>query len=98
MIKYRTSICIREEYEDVYRYLQTIDNASLYVCKLIRKDMANQSSGQLEHEEQIIHLIEKTINQKFKKINSTNNFRQFFIDEELDEVWESDKNLIKSIF
>lgn len=88
----RISISIRADFNDVYTYLQTLDNVSLYVCRLIREDIQNKKG--ITDNESLKRLVDSFVDNKLSSLNLSN------LPEKgtTQKITEDDKNLISSLF
>lgn len=89
----RISISIRTDFNDVYTYLQSLDNVSLYVCKLIRDDMQQKKKTSTD-DESLKRLVDSLIDNKLASLNLDNIPTRGNIQ----KITEDDKDLISSLF
>ncbi|RPJ97233.1 hypothetical protein [Rummeliibacillus sp. TYF005] len=89
----RISISIRTDFNDVYTYLQSLDNVSLYVCKLIRGDIQQKKRTSTD-DESLKRLVDSLIDNKLANLNLDN----LPTSSNVKEITEDDKDLISSIF
>ena len=89
----RISISIKTDYNDVYTYLETLDNVSLYVCRLIKDDMQRKKAT-LTDDESLKRLVDSLIDNKLANLNLDN----LPTNKNISKITEDDKDLISSIF
>lgn len=89
----RISISIKTDYNDVYTYLQKLDNVSLYVCRLIREDMQQKKTKSTD-DESLKRLVDSIIERKLSALK----FDKRITKSGTQEISDDDKNLISSIF
>lgn len=92
----KLSISFSEHYNDIYQYLKTKHNISLYICELVRAEMNNKNTSNVELEAKIEELIKKVLNENnysFDNSSQTTTSQNI-----LNTLSSDDKSLIKDLF
>lgn len=90
----KLSISFSEHYNDVYQYLKTKPNISLFVCELVRNEMNNNTHPELESKiKELVKKVLKENNCSFDS-NSETTASQTIIN----KLSNDDKSLIKDLF
>lgn len=88
----KLSISFSEHYNDVYQYLKTKPNISLFVCELVRNE--NNKSSELDSKiEELIKKVLKENNYSFDSNSQTTTSQNI-----LNTLSNDDKSLIKDLF
>ena len=66
----KLSISFSEHYNDVYQYLKTKPNISLFVCELVRNEVNNKNDTLPELESKIEELIKKVLKENHYSLDS----------------------------
>ena len=92
----KLSISFSEHYDDVYEFLKTKPNISLYLCQLVKSEMNNKNTSNAELDVKIEELIKKVLNENnYSFDNSSQTATSQHI---LDTLSSDDKSLIKDLF
>lgn len=88
----KLSISFCEHYNDVYEFLKTKPNISLYICELVIAEMNNKNTTNAELESKIEELIKKVLkeNNYCSQATTTNDI--------INSLSDNDKSLIKDLF
>jgi len=92
----KLSISFCDHYNDVYQYLKTKPNISLFVCELVRNEMNNKNSTSKELDAKIEELIKKVLKENNYSCDSTvptNTAKNI-----INSLTDDDKSLIKDLF
>lgn len=92
----KLSISFSEHYNDVYQYLKTKHNISLFVCELVRNELNNKSNSNQELENRVEELVKKVL--KENNYSYTNNLPTTTTENIINPLTENDKSLIKDLF
>lgn len=92
----KMSISFSEPYLDIYEYLKSQDNASYYICQLVRSHINNKDGINPELEIKVEELIKKILkeNHYSSDVNSENTTTTNIIN----ALTDDDKSLIKDLF
>ncbi|MZK49013.1 hypothetical protein [Clostridium beijerinckii] len=91
----KLSISFSEHYNDVYQYLKTKPNISLFVCELVRNEN-NKNDTLPELESKIEELIKKVLKENHYSLDS--NSQSTTTKNIINSLTDSDKSLIKDLF
>ncbi|WP_160691684.1 hypothetical protein [Clostridium sp. C2-6-12] len=92
----KLSISFCEHYNDVYEFLKTKPNISLYICQLVKAEKNNKNTSNAELEAKIEEIIKKVLkenNYSFDSNSQTTTSQNI-----LNSLSNNDKSLIKNIF
>ncbi|MDU6039837.1 MAG: hypothetical protein E6Y83_15985 [Clostridium butyricum] len=92
----KLSISFSEHYNDVYQYLKTKPNISLFVCELVRNEVNNKNDTLPELESKIEELIKKVLKENHYSLDS--NSQSTTTKNIINSLTDSDKSLIKDLF
>lgn len=92
----KLSISFSEHYNDVYEFLKTKHNVSLYICELIREEINNKNNTNQELEAKIEELIKKVLKENNCSFDS--NSKTTASQTIINKLSNADKSLIKDLF
>jgi hypothetical protein len=92
----KLSISFSEHYNDVYEFLKTKHNVSLYICELIREEINNKNNTNQELEAKIEELIKKVL--KENNCSFDGNSQNTTTKNIINSLSDDDKGLIKDLF
>ncbi|AGX43892.1 hypothetical protein [Clostridium saccharobutylicum] len=92
----KLSISFSEHYNDIYQYLKTKHNISLYICELVRAEMNNKNITNAELEAKIEELIKKVLKENDYSFDSSS--QTATSQNILNSLSNDDKSLIKDLF
>lgn len=88
----KLSISFCEHYNDVYQYLKTKPNISLFVCELVRNEMNNKNYTSPDLDSKIEELIKKVLKENNYSFDSSSQTATSQM------LSNDDKSLIKDLF
>lgn len=92
----KLSISFSEHYADVYQYLKSKPNISLFICQLVRAEMNTKDIATPELEATVEEIIKKILKENHYSFNS--NFQDTTSKNIINSLTEDDKSLIKDLF
>jgi hypothetical protein len=92
----KISISFSEPYLDVYKFLKSQDNASNYICQLVRSQIRNKDTINPELEAKVEELIKKVL--KENNYSYDYNFPTNSTEHIINSLTDDDKSLIKDLF
>jgi hypothetical protein len=93
----KLSISFSEHYaDDVYHYLKSKPNISLFICELVRSEMNNKGNTNQEFETKVEEIIKKVLKENNYSFDS--NSKTTASQTIINSLSNDDKSLIKDLF